>query len=65
MSGHTPWREIKHKRDALRGHLEAVLADDGNCTADEPQDPSCPRCKARAALAELTRLSEKVEGGYR
>lgn len=36
-----------------REALELVLADDGNCTATEPQDSSCPRCKARKVLARL------------
>jgi len=34
----------------LKAALEAVLADDGNCTEDEPQDSSCPRCRARKLL---------------
>lgn len=40
-------RRVAVLEDALRG----VLADNGNCTADEPQDASCPRCKARAVLS--------------
>ena len=39
-------------RDAAIRHLRAVLADDGNCTANESQDSSCPRCQARAFLAD-------------
>ena len=34
----------------LEAALEAVLTEGGNCTEDEPQDSSCPRCRARKLL---------------
>jgi len=40
--------------DELEPLLLAALDDDGNCMANEPQDASCPRCKARAAVVSGT-----------
>lgn len=57
------WEEIGRARGVIelirrielaKRHMQRVLADDGNCTADEPQDSSCPRCRARAFINEIS-----------
>ena len=45
------WHRDAARAKAAEEALREVLADDGNCTEDEPQDPSCPRCRARKLLS--------------